>query len=69
VVAVLQPAPAAAPPAPTRPHPEIWADYDPDGVLAGLRASAGALAGVDRDALLADLRSQRRQASQGRASE
>jgi hypothetical protein len=66
VVAVLQPAPATAPPEPARPHPEVWAAYDPAKVLAGLRASAGALAGVDRDTLLADLRAQRGQASQGR---
>src|SRR6266542_6331087 len=30
----------------------IWADYDPKRVKAALRQSAGALAGVDREALL-----------------
>jgi hypothetical protein len=66
VVAVLQPVPASTSPPPTRPHPEVWTNYDPARVLAGLRASAGALAGVDRDTFLADLRAQRGQASQGR---
>jgi hypothetical protein len=69
VVALVQPAPPVAPPAPARPHPEVWADYDPARVLAGLCASAGALAGVDRDALLADLHAEREQASEGRPGE
>ena len=44
-------------------HPEdIWARYDPEQVRRALRQSAGALAGVDREQLLADIRTQRAQA-------
>jgi hypothetical protein len=52
-----------------QPHRDIWAGYDPIKVLADLRASAGALVGVDRDELLADIRAQRGQASQGRPAD
>lgn len=45
---------------------DIWANYDPQRVRQALRQSAGALAGVDRDALWADIRAARRQASHGR---
>jgi hypothetical protein len=45
---------------------DIWADYDPEKVKQGLQSSAGALAGVDRDALKKDIRSQRQQDSNGR---
>lgn len=49
------------------PEPEdIWTHYDAAKVLAALDASAGALAGVDIERLLADLREQREQDSQGR---
>jgi hypothetical protein len=45
---------------------DIWADYDPARAQAGLRHSAGALRGVDREQLLADLAEQRGQDSRGR---
>jgi hypothetical protein len=48
-------------------HPHaIWADYDPKKVKAGLQRSAGALAGIDREALLADISASREQDSPGR---
>ncbi len=43
-----------------------WAHDDVDGARRGLHHSVGALAGVDIDDLLADLRSQRGQDSGGR---
>jgi hypothetical protein len=46
--------------------PDIWADYDPEKVRQGLKRSAGALAGVDREALKKDIRSQRQQDSRSR---
>ena len=45
---------------------DIWAGYDPSKVKKALRAAAGALVGVDREALRHDLREARRQASRGR---
>ena len=45
---------------------DIWADYDPARVKAALRKSAGALATIDRSALLKDIRKQRKQDSRGR---
>ena len=48
------------------PQENIWADYDPARAKAALRKSAGALQGVDRDELLADIRSGREQNSHGR---
>src|SRR5262245_6868015 len=51
--------------APAGPH-DIWADYDPKRVRQGLKDSAGALAGVDRDELLRDIYAQREQDSRGR---
>jgi hypothetical protein len=45
---------------------DIWADYDPEKVKQGLKRSAGALAGVDHEALKKDIRSQREQDSRGR---
>jgi hypothetical protein len=62
VVAVVQPVPGAAAAGPA----DIFAGYDSEKVLAGLRASAGALAGTERDELLDDIRAQRGQDSQGR---
>jgi hypothetical protein len=44
----------------------LWANYDPERVRRALRESAGALAGVDVDALKRELREQRSQDSQGR---
>ena len=45
---------------------DLWAGYNPARVLAGLSASAGALAQVDTAQLLNDLHAQREQDSQGR---
>jgi hypothetical protein len=45
---------------------DIWANYDVERARAALRASAGALATVDREQLLADLRVERGQASHAR---
>jgi hypothetical protein len=44
-------------------QPDIWADYDPEKVKQGLQSSAGALAGVDHEALRKDIKSQRQQES------
>jgi hypothetical protein len=44
----------------------LLANYDPQRVLRALRQSAGALAGVDVDALKRELREQRSQESLGR---
>ncbi len=46
-----------------------WIHYDAEKVRAAIRASAGALKGVDRDELLADLHAQRGQDSHGRPAE
>ncbi|MGI8553031.1 MAG: hypothetical protein ACR2PL_19935 [Dehalococcoidia bacterium] len=43
-----------------------WAAYDPERVRAALRASAGALKGIDREELWTDLKAQRAQDSHGR---
>jgi hypothetical protein len=45
---------------------DSWADYDPEKVKQGLKRSAGALAGVDHEALKKDIKSQRGQDSRGR---
>ncbi len=45
---------------------DIWAGYDPARVIEALRASAGALAGVDREALIAEIYAARGQSSSGR---
>ena len=50
----------------TEPAPDIFANYDPEAAIAGLRAARGALAGVDVDQLLRDLHAQREQDSSGR---
>lgn len=53
--------------APTDAAPDdFFAHYDPQAAIAGLRALQDALAGVDREQLLDDLRAQRAQASAGR---
>jgi len=44
----------------------IWSSYDPEKVRRGLKKSAGALAGVDRETLLRDMHEAREQASHGR---
>jgi hypothetical protein len=46
--------------------PDIWADYDPEKAREGLRNSAGALQGVDTEALKKDIHKQRKQDSHGR---
>ena len=50
----------------TGPAPDVFANYDPQAAIAGLRALKGAFAGVDVDQLLVDLYAQREQDSQGR---
>jgi hypothetical protein len=45
---------------------DIWAGYNPERVRAGLRKSAGAFSGLDRDSFLTDLKAQREQDSSGR---
>jgi hypothetical protein len=35
--------------------PDIWADYDPEKIRQGLKRSAGALQGVDHEALKKDI--------------
>jgi hypothetical protein len=42
-------------------QPDIWADYDPEKVRQGLQRSAGALKGVDHEALKKEIKSQRHQ--------
>jgi hypothetical protein len=55
--------------APQKQKPDIWTAYDPEKVREGLRKSAGALKGVDIEALKRDIRDQRKQDSHGRPSE
>lgn len=43
-----------------QPH-DIWQRYDPEKVRQALKASAGALKGVDRNELLEDIYAQREQ--------
>ena len=38
---------------------DIWADYDPEKVRQALLQGAGALAGIDRESLLSDIRAAR----------
>lgn len=45
---------------------DIFVDYDPQRALEALRASRGALSGVNTEQLLADLAEQREQDSYGR---
>ena len=54
--------------APTVPaqRTNIWEDYNPKSVQAALRESAGALDGVDKEALLSDIKAARRQETQHR---
>jgi hypothetical protein len=47
----------------------IWANYNPQQASAALQASVGALAHVDVDELLTDLREQRSQDSIGRPAD
>jgi hypothetical protein len=46
-------------------QPDIWEDYDPKKAREGLRKSAGALKGVDIEALKKDIQSQRQQDGHG----
>jgi hypothetical protein len=48
------------------PRQDIWAKYDPKKAIEGIRKSAGAITGVDRDMLQKDIRDQRGQDSKGR---
>jgi len=48
-----------------KPH-NIWEGYDADEVKRALRRAAGALRGVNREALLKDIRASRGQDSRGR---
>jgi hypothetical protein len=41
------------------PRQDIWANYDPKKAIEGIRKSAGALKGVDRDTLQREIREQR----------
>jgi len=50
----------------TEPSRDVFAHYDPQAAIAGLRALDEAFAGVDRNQLLRDLKAQRAQESQGR---
>ena len=45
---------------------DIWAGYDPEKMRQALRESAGALEGVDTDALMRDIHAAREQRSRGR---
>ena len=45
---------------------DIWHGYDVERVLAALRDSKGALAGIDAKQLVADIHAARKQASRGR---
>ena len=47
---------------------DIWDSYDGRKVTQALKRSAGALAGIDRKALLKDIHEQRAQDSSGRPS-
>jgi hypothetical protein len=47
-------------------QPDIWADYDPEKAREGLKKSAGALQGVDTEALKKDIQNQRKQESRRR---
>ena len=49
-----------------QPPENIWTTYDPETARRGLKAGAGALAGVDRETLLRDINGAREQASHGR---
>jgi hypothetical protein len=50
----------------TEPAHDVFAHYDPEAAVAGLRALDEALAGVGRERLLRDLHAQRAQDSSGR---
>ncbi len=66
IVAVVQPVPSPGRNTLDVAAEDIWGAYDPAKVTQALAASGGALTGVDRDELLADIRAQRGQNSQGR---
>lgn len=51
------------------PQEDIWAGYNPEKTRAALRKSAGALRGVDREELLADIHRGREQDSRGRPAD
>lgn len=66
-LAVLSPLPATRQPGDQ--VDDIWAGYDPEAVRKALRASAGALKGVDKEELLRDIYEARSQDSAGRPAE
>jgi hypothetical protein len=45
---------------------DVWADYDPEKAIEGIRKSRGALKGVAIETLKRDIRDQRTQDSKGR---
>jgi len=46
---------------------DLWSSYDPEIAKRGLKESAGALIGVDTEALLRDIHRDREQGSHGRS--
>jgi hypothetical protein len=50
----------------TEPARDVFAHYDPQAAIAGLRALDEAFADIDRELLLRDLHAQRAQDSRGR---
>jgi hypothetical protein len=61
-IAVVMPLAPAVPAQGTN----IWENYNAERVRDALRESAGALAGVDKEALLSDIKAARRQETQHR---
>jgi hypothetical protein len=51
---------------PAEPEADVFVGYDPQAAIVGLRALNNALAGIEREQLLDDLRAQREQNSAGR---
>lgn len=51
---------------PAQEQQDVWVTYDPKRASQGIKKSAGALSGVDRDTLIKDIHEQRQQDSQGR---
>jgi hypothetical protein len=47
------------------PRRDIWVHYDPKKAIEGIRKSAGAIQGVDRDTLQREIREQRSQDGKG----
>ena len=62
-VALLMPLRTTLKQRPPATQEDIWTDYDAGKVRTALAQSAGTLAGVNRESLLADIRNQRSQES------